>query len=574
MIVVLLLPIGCNDILEEEPRALLTPDLFETKQGLEGGLIASYSFLRYFYGTEQAGNLTIYGTDEFTNGNQTTDPPFNTYRGITPDDGNLSNPWNRSYPAINTLNGLIELAPLATDLTEAERQNIVGEARFLRANFYFILVQTFGGVTLDFGSGPLKFNRTPSVSFERATLAETYQAIIDDLEIAVEGLADAPREPGRVWKASAYHLLAKAYLARGWSSASQGDDDFRKALEAAEALIPDPNSPIGNFGAALLNDYAMVFEEGNEYNSEVLLSANRIGSLDYGSFDTGNLDENLSNFLFRMFYEQFDGMVRDVENGRPWIRYKPTDWLLNQAFNQKDVDSRYHKSFQTVWYANDPEPGNYPKWSQADADAGYVDASKVGEQKFSLGDTAVWMLPNNINLTPAQIAAKGYSILTPAEISVNKGHFPSLSKYNAVLRPIPGTEDDPNLTSYRPYIADRFAETYLVAAEAAFKLGQVDLAADYINTIRRRAAYPGKETDMEITGGDVTIDFILDERSRELAGEQKRWYDLARTGKLKERAEAHNPDVTTVEDYHYLRPIPQSQRDLTIGDYPQNDGYN
>jgi hypothetical protein len=574
---VLVLASGCRDILEEEPRSTLTPDLFETAQGLEGGLTAAYAYLRYYYGTEGGHNLTVYGTDEFTNGNQTTDPPLNTYRALTPANGEVTTPWNRAYPAINTLNGVIELAPQVADLTEEQRQNIIGEAKYLRAQWYFILAETFGGVTLDLGSGPLAFNRTPSTNFERASLAETYEAIVQDLEDAVDLLPMAPRDPGRAWKATAYHLLAKAYLSRGWSDAAQGSD-FQNALNAAQQLIPDATSPSGNFGTRLLEDFEEVFREGNEYNEEVLLTANRLGDLVYNEVrmftsNDADLQQNRSNFFFRMFYTEFPGMERDVENGRPWIRYRPTDWLMTEAFNNKTEDSRWDKSFQTVWIANDPDPESYPVWTAADAAAGYADESEVGEPKFFVGDTAVWFVPDHINLTPDEIAAKGFTIRRIPE-EVSKGHFPSLKKFDATARPIEGTEDDPNIASYRPYIIHRLAETYLIAAEAALMTGNTGLAADYINTVRRRAAWPGQENEMLITAGDVDIDFILDERTRELAGEQKRWFDLKRTKTLQRRAERHNPDVVSVQEHHYLRPIPQSQIDLTDNAYPQNPGYN
>lgn len=83
---------------------------------------------------------------------------------------------------------------------------------------------------------------------------------------------------------------------------------------------------------------------------------------------------------------------------------------------------------------------------------------------------------------------------------------------------------------------------------------------------------------MSITPGDVSIDFILDERARELAGEYKRWLDLKRTRRL-DRAFEHNilTDMANagegVLDKYYLRPIPQSVLDRDTGVYPQNPGY-
>ncbi|OIN55542.1 RagB/SusD family nutrient uptake outer membrane protein, partial [Arsenicibacter rosenii] len=91
-----------------------------------------------------------------------------------------------------------------------------------------------------------------------------------------------------------------------------------------------------------------------------------------------------------------------------------------------------------------------------------------------------------------------------------------------------------------------------------------------------RAAKPGKTAAMQIKADQVTLDFILDERARELAGEQIRWFDLKRTGKLIERIKAYAPDnAVNLQDYHTLRPIPQTQLDAVTNktDFKQNPGY-
>jgi starch-binding outer membrane protein, SusD/RagB family len=76
----------------------------------------------------------------------------------------------------------------------------------------------------------------------------------------------------------------------------------------------------------------------------------------------------------------------------------------------------------------------------------------------------------------------------------------------------------------------------------------------------------------------VTIDFILDERSRELSGEYMRWTDLVRTQKLIDRVKLYNITAApNIKSYHILRPIPQEQIDRTDGGaaaFPQNPGYN
>jgi len=94
--------------------------------------------------------------------------------------------------------------------------------------------------------------------------------------------------------------------------------------------------------------------------------------------------------------------------------------------------------------------------------------------------------------------------------------------------------------------------------------------------VRRRAAIPGREADMLIKASDLSLDFILDERGRELGGEQIRWFDLKRTNKLVERVKKYNPDAgASIQDFNRLRPIPQRQLDAVQNkdEFTQNAGY-
>ena len=119
----------------------------------------------------------------------------------------------------------------------------------------------------------------------------------------------------------------------------------------------------------------------------------------------------------------------------------------------------------------------------------------------------------------------------------------------------------------------RLGDAYLLRAEARLQQDDTAGAAEDINVIRTRAAVPGQEAAIQITPADVDLDFLLDERARELAGEGWRWWDLVRTGTLVERTRLHNPQAANIQDYHALRPIPQEQIDRTQGGYPQNPGY-
>jgi hypothetical protein len=121
----------------------------------------------------------------------------------------------------------------------------------------------------------------------------------------------------------------------------------------------------------------------------------------------------------------------------------------------------------------------------------------------------------------------------------------------------------------------RLAEMYLIAAEAQIALGHPDQAVPYITTLRQRAIVPEHEDAMAVTAADMTVDFILEERARELCGEAIRWFDLKRTGKLVSNVKAHNKNIELIQDFHVLRPIPETFLNTILyrEEFGQNFGY-
>ena len=255
-------------------------------------------------------------------------------------------------------------------------------------------------------------------------------------------------------------------------------------------------------------------------------------------------------------------MTRSTLYGRPYIRCTPTSWLTETCFKERVNDTRYNKTFQTVWYANSPDPTRYPKWPSPLPPGAPANAVS-GQPKFSFGDRAIYM--PGVNVTDAQIAATRYLVIPPRNYSSSLS--PAMFKYFDTKRA------NLNFPSIRPVIAYRLAETYLIAGEAAFMTGKMTEAVNYINTVRERAAFPtGNATAMRITASDLSIDFILDERARELCGELVRWFDLVRTGKLVDRVKAFNPEAAgNIQAKHVVRPIPQSQLDATTTGDPYNN---
>ncbi|HTN36682.1 MAG TPA: RagB/SusD family nutrient uptake outer membrane protein [Arachidicoccus sp.] len=554
---------GCSKVLTEEPKSLLVPSFFSTSQGLQQGLYAAYGGMRNFWGSQDLFTMTDIGTDDFTRGVD-GNSDINLYTSnYTPTTGVLKSVWKNAYTFINTCNGVIDNAD-KTDLPADQKARIKAEAKFLRANYYFILVQFYGDLTIN-----EHFQATATTAAVRSSVDSVYALIIKDLKEAIVDLPAAPTStgvmPGQATAIAAQHILAKVYLTRGYSKAKKSDD-FQNALTMAKTVIENSKG----LGLGLLPDFGDVFKEGNEANAEVLWSVQHTANIAYnGPNNSGTKNfsaDNVMNHMFVPQYEKQPGMIRSKDYGRPYIRCVPTHWLTDTVFAERQKDSRYNKTFQTVWYGNDPNPKDYPVWPSplpAGAPAGAVS----GQPKFAFGDTAIYM--PGYDVSDAQIKASKYLLIPPRKYANNLS--PAMFKYFDTQR---AGLNDPSI---RPTIAFRLAETYLLAAEAAFQLGQPQVAADYINKVRERAAAAGTAVqDMDITSSQVNIDFILDERARELCGEMTRWWDLVRTGKLLERVRLHNPDAgPNIQPKHILRPIPQDQIDATTTGtpYPQNPGW-
>ena len=143
--------------------------------------------------------------------------------------------------------------------------------------------------------------------------------------------------------------------------------------------------------------------------------------------------------------------------------------------------------------------------------------------------------------------------------------FPALTKF------FYGRAEDLQLTgSYRDRMKYRLSETYLYLCEARLMQGDLAGAREAINEVRRRAGATELTSDSQ-----MTVDFLLDERIRELVGEEQRRFTLLRLGKLLERTRKYNTEAgPAMKDYHVLWPIPQSIRDSNTGaEFPQNEGY-
>ena len=607
---------SCSDVLDEQPRSQFDPTFFTTKAGIEGGLTSLYAHLRYFYGNGYYLNTLETGTDEYTYA-QSADGNFKDadltgVGSVTPTSTVSGGAWGTLFANINTCSGVIENGE-AAGMDPA----LLAEAYFFRAFDYFILVQTYGGVPLDLGAGELKFNTSTVRTSVRNTVPEVYtKCIFPDLEKALADLPENPRMTGTATKNLARLYLSKAYLTYAWwlenpnniptypecsRDAGQAQSYFQKAYDTAKAAIDNP----GPYG--LQPTFYDVNVATNDRNSEIMLYADHDEDEKYGNggagygWGNGGSPENFAYWMETWNYTEMIAKDPNGNNinpvqreavqglGRPWTRMAPiADAFMKGGVWEDDVkaiDSRYDATFTLSYFCN---------WHKAGNNSAYVIGANglhvnQGEVYFSWVPEAD---DSKINYTGAD-GKLGFGEMAGRPDFVMAVNHISRKKYPINWKlGIYRTDNEGGLGSKvnggspRPWNIAKFSEFYLIGAEAAVKLGKNDDAKKLVNVLRARA---GKQTYcvnarapftadhsaemVAATPDQITIDFILDERSREFWGEGYRWFDLVRTQTWAKRAGTYriagsgytDKDLETfkrdIPAGYYIRPIPQGQLD-------------
>lgn len=610
--------VACSEILEEQPRSIYEPGFFKTEKGVQGGLTSMYAHLRYIYGQAYYYNTTLTGTDEVTYA-QSADANFKDMDlsgvgSITPSSSRADVLWGTAFPNINTASGIIENAA-AVGISDA----LIAEARFFRAFDYFLLVQTFGGVPLDLGSGELKFNSSPSRFSVRNTVPEVYtKAIFPDLLKAVNDLPVNPRLTGTVTKTVARLYLSKAYLTYAWwlenpnniptyPAANRVDPDgktaawyYQQAYDIAVEAIENP----GPYG--LQATFYDVNLAQNDRNKEILLYADHTETSEFYNgasltWGNGGAPDNFAGWMMTWNYTNvrsatktdWTTVISSVQReavqalGRPWTRMCPTIGVIENTFADKSNDSRYDGTFTTVYRAN---------WPKGGATAEYV--YNANNLKVYPGEPILTFLDSEpsqaidysnavykSNIGVGVLPGRADYVVSPRGIS--RIVYPGLWKLGPYRTNNGTTLGQPNAASTRPFNIAKFSEFYLIAAEAAVKGATVKSgknARELVNVLRARAGKWRWDNNGNVakvqdnsaaltsaTPAVIDINYILAERSREFYGEGYRWYDLIRTQKWNELAGTyeiggsnygnHTPVLVTREilPKHYLRPIPQGQ---------------
>ncbi|WP_437918173.1 RagB/SusD family nutrient uptake outer membrane protein [Sphingobacterium sp. LRF_L2] len=528
---------GCKDFLIEDLKSELSPtNTFTSTYGFEVGSAGLYALTRSEYNTYGENGAYIHNgacpyealqaaTDIVDVINSDASLMAFANLSLTPDEKFVASYWNWAYSLIASSNEILIYADKNTNWdTDADKARFQAEARFFRAYAYRTLVYLYGDVPYvetilyDF---QLNFTRTPK--------AEVIGHIIDDLKFASENLPDNPDQvkDGKLTKWAALHLLSEMYLLQG-----------EPAL-AEQAALEVINS--GNY-ALMKTRFGVNKDKAGDVFSDLFLENNQnrqnqgnkesiwVLQFEFNAIGGGTNSDDWSRRAWNPQYHSIKGFVlADTLGGRGLAQIVPMKWWVGT------------------------------KGTNATGDiAGIFDASDIRNSNYNIKRN--WYYNN-----AAETALyKKKSNITEETWFSTKTLFPALTKF------FYGRVENLSLTgSYRDRMKFRLAETYLLLAEAYLGQNNTAKAADAVNEVRLRAGATA------VSAGAMNMDFLLDERIRELVGEESRKFTLIRTNKFLERVKSRNSAIASkVNENHALWPIPQviidSNRDA---EFPQNPGY-
>ena len=568
-----------KDLNEYNPSNTTADALWTTPQGFITAVNGAYSFVPYLYGNDENQLfLAESGTDLWYNYNKSNyDVDLTQYKNFTSASNPVKGVWSTLYKAINQCNAGIGRIGKAGFTSLTERNKREAELRFLRGFYYWHVVETWGNVILDTTE-----TQGVDLTAKRSSVDDFYSLITSDLKFAVANLpvkSDGTWEYGRATQGAALGFLARAYLSWAYqTTGSAAVTYFQQAHDLAQQVI----NRKADFNADLYPNYADVWDPNNRLpNSTAKNNKESLFTATYSTNTALNINGNAdrTHMWFLTNYSGFSGssipgltLSMPYGNDQKNRRFMPTRALLDYYNDQ--MDSRYDGSFQEVWLCNKAYT-----WTAGDAATFKKDASIVGKS-MKVGDTAMWITKKSV----PDKAFRPYAVFDRDSTyfastgAINGGdHYVVLKKY---LDPLTRT----GTTTYPGFldvIVMRLAEMYLIVAEADLKLNNTAEAATFINVLRTRAA---KKTPvnytaaMQVSASDISTDFILKERARELCGEYMRWFDIKRMlsgTDFVNFIQQYNPDINSVIPQYRLRPVPLSEiQALTNGgEFGQNPGY-
>jgi hypothetical protein len=523
----LLLPACKKSFLDEKVYSSYAPQTLTDSLGFEASLSGLYNQLSQFFTTsDRQGWLSVWqvGTDIAYAGQQEgVEVPYYNYPLLNSSDRAAHDSWMWMYQLINNANIIIKNAedPSLTGMSEAGKKAVSAEAKFFRAYGYNTLATLFGRVPLVMA--PLT---APKTDFVRAPLIEVDSLIEQDLLFASTNLPDIDavktnskgKMYGRANKYMAMQLLAEAYLRM--NKPALAEQQTQAIINSGKFSLTTQRFGIraNQPGDPFSDMFIYGNERRNQGNKEVIW----VMEMEPPSTVIGGITNNpQQRRVWVPAYYQINGMIiTDSTGGRGLARLRLNSWVDYDLYEQNDMRNSSYNFRRHYWYNDASKPALFGK-----------------EVPYTGFDT-VYKIP------------------------------PSTRKWD---------QFDPNdvfgYAMIKDIILMRLGETYLLQAEAQFKQAKLNEAAISLNAIRIRAnATP-------VTASQVTLDYILDERVRELVGEENRRMTLMRTGTLVERATRLNSvspvnQMTGISSKNLLLPIPQSEIDLNKdAKLEQNPGY-
>lgn len=554
-IILLFIFSACSkNVLDETPRGFLTPqNAFTTLSGVKQGINGIYCTIRdtwFNYYDNDYKVLFAIGSDEGFDGEEPGGQrPWTDYSTcLVSDNSSILNVWKINYAIIQECNVFIDRINAADNKiwsSEAEKNVYVSEAMFFRAFSYRILVTLWGDVPL-----VTEVINYPKTDFLRAPKADVYKQIENDLIFAAANLPKRGQEAtaGRLTQGAAYHYLSEIYLAQG---------KFQLAVDAASEVINNYGYALmtNRFGANLAKD---IFGSGDAY---------------YDLFTTNN--QNTSVNTEGIWVIQFEPLVTggggfygEGEHGPRYFSIGKTPDGFT-AIRGEFVNGAYTGYSDTLGRGvAGCRCTNYVCWDiwRSDWNNDIRNAKHNIKRNFYFDNPASGYNKQKIDFS---LYPPGARVLLKDTINYI---YPQWMKFSEACMHTSSLQRSGGGYSYRDTYAIRLSETFLLRAEAYLGLNDKASAAADINKVRARAnATP-------VIPANVNIDYILDERARELYPEEQRKITLMRLGKLVERVRKYNNNPLTpqlrIQDHNNLFPIPQSQIDININAVlTQNPGY-
>jgi|SRR5665647_31481 len=559
--VLFLLPLGgCNDdeFLREKPEDFLTIDnaFLNAAQFRTGINYLYYDFrLDYIFkdGDPYFFQFGVGADLNFSNNDQNVWTDYSNFNGNA---GFLRDLFYRHYEMINTANNILAQSenPDVKWVNEAEKLEIQAEAHFFRGFAYRILAELWGDMPII--TEPIT---KPSSAYKRDKREKIYELCVEDFKFAAENLPKTTSGVGKLVSAAGYHFLSEMYIALADEQGGTDKTLYQKAIDAASQVIDggDYHLMTNRFGYradvagkdAFWDLFQMTKEDGTTNFSYQGGNKESIFIVHLDKFKTGGLPSFLTTRTdqergwWPAFWGYtkfgFKGVAYDwMGRGIAWVR--PTNYFIYNLWNKSGKEDTRNAEWNINRVLKVPNP-NLTYQELPDPTRNWP----ADPQEISLADGS----SITVQLHPGDTIRQEW--LVTREDTMSRW-FPRVMKMGSDWH----YTTDPSNTFVMDYYVARLAETYLLRAEAYMKHGDLDKAATDINTVRARSnAKP-------ITAGDVNIDYILDERGRELYGEELRTLTLCRLKLYSDRTKrfgytvcASSVDNSSLKNN--LLPIPQ-----------------